>query len=116
MSDISKKRDPRPNSDASNVSMIGKRLKTARYKCGYSQQYAAAQLGITPSRLSQIESGCNFSVIYLAELCQLYSVSADFILFGKPPRVIASEVYTAEVRILALQVAKQAKDLAGKLV
>ena len=63
---------------------IGARLKLARSKKGLTQDKAAVKLGIPKSQtISAYETGTNYPPIdRLMDMCQLYGVSSDFILFG----------------------------------
>lgn len=65
---------------------VGRQLADAIKRSGKSQSEIAAELGISPSRLSNWVSGENEPPFaYLAALCRLTDVSADEIL-GLPTR------------------------------
>ncbi len=61
---------------------IGMRLATARTRAGLSQADAAKKLGMArPQTLGDREAGKGaFSIEALAEMCELYGVSSDFVL------------------------------------
>jgi transcriptional regulator with XRE-family HTH domain len=67
------------NSDA-----VGVKIKAERDKAGWTQTELAKRAGITPSALSQIESGERFpSTMVLAKLARALSVSIDYLLGEK---------------------------------
>ena len=60
-------------------------LRQARQKLSLSQDYVANFLGVTRTAVVQIESGNRrISSEELAKLCQLYGLSADYVLGRKP--------------------------------
>ena len=63
---------------------IGSRLKFARSKKGLTQEQVRVELGIPKCQtISAYENGINYPPIdRLMDMCQLYGVSSDFILFG----------------------------------
>ncbi|MBQ3493689.1 MAG: helix-turn-helix transcriptional regulator [Clostridia bacterium] len=60
---------------------LGKRLKEARIIAGYTQKQVAEKLLMTQQQYSRFENGI-FELNYeqLAFLCNLYHVSADYLL------------------------------------
>lgn len=63
---------------------LGKRLKTLREEKGMNQKKFAAELGISGSLLSQIETGQKNPVYeFLYKLMRKYRVSLDWLFSGK---------------------------------
>lgn len=60
---------------------VGNRLKDSRKAAGYTQKQVAAMLYMTQQQYSRFETGV-FELNYaqLIKLCQLYEVSADYLL------------------------------------
>lgn len=57
------------------------RLKECRVACGYTQKEVAESLGVSQPVYSRYETGvCGCTYIQLAKLCDLFDVSADYIL------------------------------------
>lgn len=57
------------------------KLKDARLKLGFSQEYVANYLGIARSAMTQIELGNRkISSDEIKKFCQLYHLSADYLL------------------------------------
>ncbi len=60
---------------------LGKRLKAARKKAGYTQQEITQQINIKQSQLSKIENNqIEPNIELLGELIDFYEVSADWII------------------------------------
>lgn len=63
---------------------VSTKIRTERDKAGWTQTELARRAGITPSALSQIESGDRYpSTIVLTKLSKALSVSIDFLLGEK---------------------------------
>lgn len=63
---------------------VGKRLRFAREKRQFSQEYLAEVVGISPVHLSRIENGHVIpKTDILAKLSRELNYSADFFLFGE---------------------------------
>jgi transcriptional regulator with XRE-family HTH domain len=63
---------------------VGTIIKAERDKAGWTQTELARRAGITPSALSQIESGDRYpSTVVLSKLSKALSVSMDFLLGEK---------------------------------
>ncbi len=63
---------------------VGKRLKECRTLAGMSQREVAARLGVAQPVYLRFEKGifeCNYE--QLARLCDIFDVSADFLLGRK---------------------------------
>ena len=64
-----------------NCSGIAKRLKLLRVEAGYTQAGIAAELGISQQMYSKLENtDTPLDSDRLMKLCELYGVSADYIL------------------------------------
>lgn len=64
-------------------SEFGKRLKDARKKANLNLEEAAKATNITKQMLIKYEKhGCNSSLKNFKKLCDVYSVSADYLLYG----------------------------------
>ena len=60
---------------------ISEKLREARLKLGFSQEYVANCLGISRSAITQIELGNRkINADEITEFCKLYHLSADYIL------------------------------------
>lgn len=60
---------------------ISEKLKDARQRLGFSQEYVANCLGIGRSAITQIELGNRkITADEIQKFCQLYHVSADYLL------------------------------------
>ena len=58
-------------------STIGKNLKSARWKKGWSQAFVERQTGISIRTISRAETGCGISKNYLKRLCALYQIPME---------------------------------------
>lgn len=66
-----------------NYEPIGARIKSARQKKKYTQEFVAKKIDVGIQHISDIERGISgVSIPTLMELCALLEVSADYILFG----------------------------------
>lgn len=62
---------------------IGKEIRTARERCGLTQEQLGEILSLGTKNISDIERGITgISVSTLQRLCQKLSISSDMILFG----------------------------------
>ena len=60
---------------------ISEKLREARLKLGFSQEYVANCLGISRSAITQIELGNRkINADEITEFCKFYHLSADYIL------------------------------------
>ncbi len=74
------------------VTTVADKIKEEREKAGWTQTELAKRAGITPSALSQIESGDRYpSTLVLAKLSRALSVSVDYLLGEKKKE---NEIYT----------------------
>ena len=63
---------------------IGERCRHARETAGYTQERLAEQIGVSTQFLSDAERGITgMSVSTLIKLCNVLSVSADYLLLGR---------------------------------
>ncbi len=70
--------------DAEQVKAMGNRIREERIKSGLTQKSVADELGITSEMVIRIErgkSGCKTDHLFV--LCQLFQVSADYLLTGR---------------------------------
>ncbi len=66
------------------LSKIGQRVKTARKALRVPQKEMADKLGVSPSHLSEIESGkANPSTEFHLKLSDLYNISVEYIYHGR---------------------------------
>ncbi len=66
------------------LSNVGKRVKIARKTLKVQQKEVAEALGISPSHLSEIESGkANPSTDFHLKLSKLYNISVEYIFHGR---------------------------------
>lgn len=56
---------------------IGKNLKSARWKKGWSQAFVERQTGISIRTISRAETGCGISKSFLKRLCTLYQIPTE---------------------------------------
>ena len=63
---------------------VGERIKELRQAYHYSREEVAAKVGISAKFLYEIETGKKgFSAVTLCKLAEVFSVSCDYIMFGK---------------------------------
>lgn len=67
-----------------NKTEIGKRIRSFRVKNELKQSQLAESLDVSTNFISEVETGKkSISLETLCRLCKKYSLSADYILFGK---------------------------------
>lgn len=65
---------------------LNERIIQARKQAGLTQEQLGEKLGVSRQAVSKWESGqANPDVTYIAEMCRLFDVSADWLLLGKAP-------------------------------
>lgn len=75
---------------------IARRIADLRVKEGYKSKDMAQHMGICANTYSDIEcANVKLSLDNLYKLCQVFDVSADYIIFGE-----TEDAYVAEVRAL----------------
>lgn len=63
---------------------LNERIIQARKQAGLTQEQLGEKLGVSRQAVSKWESGqSNPDVTYIAEMCRLFEVTADWLLFGK---------------------------------
>ncbi|MEY8317121.1 helix-turn-helix transcriptional regulator [Oscillospiraceae bacterium 50-58] len=63
---------------------VGRNIQRLREEHHYTQEELSEKIGVTPNHLSAIERGVSgISLELLEKLCQMLSVTADHILFGR---------------------------------
>ncbi|MBD5153855.1 MAG: helix-turn-helix transcriptional regulator [Oscillibacter sp.] len=63
---------------------VGANIQKVRELNGYTQEQLSEILNITPNHLSAIERGVTGATLEkIVQLCNLFDVSADYLLFGK---------------------------------
>lgn len=73
---------------------IGSRIKRARVSRGYTQEKIAEILDISVTHYQNIEYGkYNISNMHLAKICNLFNLSADYILFNKETTQMNFDVF-----------------------
>jgi transcriptional regulator with XRE-family HTH domain len=93
------------------TSTVGKRIKEKREEAGWTQTGLAKIAGITPSALSQIESGDRFpSTLVLHKLAKALSTSIDYLLDNKKEEDLSDLLRNKEIEVLF----RTFKDLSKK--
>lgn len=88
---------------------IADRIVMLRKDSGYKSKEIAQQMGICATTYSDIEcANTKLSLDNLYKLCQIFDVSADYIIFGE-----IDDAYVAEVRKI---LRKQRPGMAEKIV
>lgn len=78
--------------------MLGEKLKELREKKGYKQADVADLVPVSPSGYRGWESGTTIpDTRTLAKLCEIFEVSADYLLFGKEEERKTEGVYELEI-------------------
>ncbi len=79
---------------------VGTRIKQARTSLHVQQKDAAAALGVSPSHISEVESGkSNPSAFFVYKLSLVYNISVEYIFHGRgkmiyePDSKFSEEVY-----------------------
>jgi len=79
--------------------LIGQRIQEVRKDRGISQTDLAEQLNISPSHMSNIETGrSNFGVDIFKRITEVLQVSADYLLRSNVP--VVTEIYADEISAL----------------
>ena len=83
---------------------IGERCRHAREAAGYTQERLAEQIGVSTQFLSDAERGITgMSVSTIIKLCNVLSVSADFLLRGQEPKAQKPSAVSEEFSELSPQ-------------
>ena len=87
--------------DTSKSPSVGKRIKSKRVDAGWSQTELAKRAGITPSALSQIESGDRFpSTVVVHKLAKALSTSVDYLIGNRTEEDLSDLLHDEKVEIL----------------
>jgi transcriptional regulator with XRE-family HTH domain len=83
------------------VTTVADKIKEEREKAGWTQTELAKRAGITPSALSQIESGERYpSTLVLSKLARALSVSMDYLVGEKQEDELHSMLHNENVKAL----------------
>lgn len=87
--------------------MISEKIKELRTAAGYSQAELARRLDVTRSSVNAWEMGLSAPTMqYLAGMCRLFHVSADFLLETESGVTIRLDGYSPEEVELVFQLLK----------
>ena len=76
-----------------NQKEIGERLAAIRKSRHMTQDAVAEHLGITVKHVSHVERGISsYSISALADFCELFDVSLDYIVFGRSNDALLSRL------------------------
>lgn len=68
---------------------LGSRLKEARLKLGFSQEYVAGRVNLHRTTIGKYENDASMpSLDVLIKLIEIYCEDANYILYGKPRKII----------------------------
>ena len=68
------------NEDFNYRKQIGKKIKLARVKAGYTQEKLAEKLSLSPRYISQLERGISFGTAStIINICKTLNISANFL-------------------------------------
>ena len=68
------------NEDYNYCKQIGKKIKLARLKAGYTQDQLAEKLSLSTRYISQLERGISFgSASTIINICKILNISANFL-------------------------------------
>lgn len=87
--------------------ITGKRLKTLRLDKEMSQEDVAKIIGISRPAYNKYESGAIKPVRKIKELCDLFGVSADYILGNEPSFTVTKSDKLPDKVVPIMQLAKQ---------
>lgn len=95
--------------------VLGDRMKAARIAAGYYQHQAAAEIGIHPTHISQIENAHRqVSVFELDALARVYNVSTDSLIRGVEDPAIVGMPFA--VRAIAAELASLPEEAQERLL
>ena len=78
------------------LKLVGQRIQDVRRQRGMSQTDLAEQLNISPSHMSNIETGrTNFGVDILKRITEVLQISADYLLRSNVPAF--TDIYAEEI-------------------
>lgn len=80
--------------DKRNSKEVGERIKQARKSRGFTQEEMAEILDISVTHYQNIEYGkYNISYNHLSKICNLFNLSADYVLFDKETTQMNFDVF-----------------------
>lgn len=83
------------------TSTIGGRICKLRFQAGLSQENLAEKLGVSSTRISRIESGdIELRCWEVEEMCELFKVTADYIVRGIEITPVNLELTPEEKKLL----------------
>lgn len=87
---------------------LGSRLKEARLKLGFSQEYVAGRVNLHRTTIGKYENDASMpSLDVLIKLIEIYCEDANYILYGKTKKIInISDVPESLVKKIFLMVSK----------
>jgi len=108
--------------DTEQVIAMGERIRDARNKSGLTQRQVADELGITSEmviRMEKRKSGCKTDHIFI--LCQLFQISADYLLYGKEEteeqnEILSKTILEAKISDLLLEATDYEKDKIFRMI
>lgn len=81
------------------LKLVGQRIQEVRKERGISQSDLAERLSISPSHMSNIETGrTNFGVDIFKRITEVLQISADYLLRSNVPAV--TDIYADEIAAL----------------
>lgn len=93
-----------------NCTSIGKRIKVAREKCGYTQEQLSDIVGVSPMHISVIERGVKPPKLdTFLRIANALGVSADYLLQDNLENT--GEVVSSEISKLVEELPKQEQQL-----
>lgn len=92
---------------------IGANIRAARIRAGYTQERLSECLNITPNHLSAMERGVTGATVEkIMQVCQLFGVSADSLLFGEK----GQEDFGREIALQANRVRPECRPQLRKIL
>ena len=89
--------------DENTLIEIGQRIKEIRRSHGITQEELSEKLDVSPKHISHTECGIScLSLKNLAQLCELFNCSLDYIVFGEKEDKTLSKLPKEIIEILNL--------------
>lgn len=109
------------NKDKRNNKEVGARIKQARKSRGFTQEEMAEILDISVTHYQNIEYGkYNIAYNHLSKICNLFNLSADYVLFDKATTQMNFDVFYEKllpkerIELLIKIIASICKDKANR--